>query len=162
MLFIANGTILVLNSWIGIFDFAPLAELPAITIKAIVQLLVSSMIVFKMIEATEHILDGFLNTFSRIDKKNIEIDRRIAYTSLIVVSLIGASVFIPFALSMMNLSSMIFTAVQLALLAAALILIIDILLTANTMVEKGIMKKIRYSKNKTKNFLLDMVALPKL
>jgi len=162
VLFIANGTILVLDSWVGALGFAPLAELPSITLKTIMQLVISSIIVFKMIESIEHILDGFINTFNRIDKKNIEMDRRIAYTSLIVVSLVGASVFIPFVLSMVNLSSMIFTAIQLILLAAAAVLIIDILLTANKMVERGIVKKIRYSRAKNKNFILDIVALPKL
>ena len=162
VLFIANGTILVLDSWVGALGFAPLAELPSITLKTIMQLVISSIIVFKMIESIEHILDGFINTFNRIDKKNIEMDRRIAYTSLIVVSLVGASVFIPFVLSMVNLSSMIFTAIQLILLAAAEVLIIDILLTANKMVERGIVKKIRYSRAKNKNFILDIVALPKL
>ena len=161
MLVVANGLIVVMAGSIGALSFAPIAAFSDITLKVIFQVAVSAVLLFKMIESVNHVMEGLLFTFYSIDRKNARMDRRIVYGGLGAVLLIMLSVLMPIFSNAVSMPAML-SLMQAGAVILSIVLIAEIILTAQRMVEGGIARKISYSKRKQKSFILDMVGIQRV
>ena len=161
MLAIANGIIVLLSNYIGLLMYAPIPGMGDITLKVMLHVIVSALLIFKIIESLNRIVDGFLSTFYRIDRRNFEMDQRIVYAGVGAVMLILLSVLVPFLFNAISMGAMT-GILQIGAVLLSLILIVEIMTTAHRMVEGGIARKISYSRRRQKSFILDMVGLQRI
>jgi Kef-type K+ transport system membrane component KefB len=161
MLAIANGLIAVLSDYIGLLAYAPVPGMGDITLRVILHVAVSALLIFKVIESLNRIVDGFLCTFYRIDRKNFEMDRRIVYAGVGAVMLMLLSVLVPFLFNAVSMSA-VTGILQIGAVLLSLVLVVEIITTAHRMVEGGIARKISYSRRRQKSFILDMVGLQRI
>jgi Kef-type K+ transport system membrane component KefB len=161
MLAVANGLIALLSSYVGLLAYAPISGMGDITAGVMLHVLVSALLIFKIIESLNRVVDGFLSTFYRIDRKNFEMDKRIVYAGVGAVMLILLSVLVPFLFDAVSMSAMT-GILQIGAVLLSLVLIVEIISTAHRMVEGGIARKISYSRRRQKSFILDMVGLQRI
>jgi CPA2 family monovalent cation:H+ antiporter-2 len=161
MLAVSNGIIAISAGYVGVFSFAPFSGFNDITIRVILHALVSAFLVFRIIDEAHQLVDGFLGTFYRVDRRNFEMDQRIVYGGIGAVMLILLSVLVPFLFSAMSAGA-VMGIVQLGAVLLSIILIVEIISTAHRMVEGGIGRKISYARKRQKSLLLDMVGLQRI
>jgi Kef-type K+ transport system membrane component KefB len=161
MLAVANGLIAIISGYIGVFSYAPIAGLGDITIRIILHVIVSAMLVFKIIDSVHQLIDGFLYTFYRVDRRNFEMDQRIVYGGAAAMMLVALSVLVPFVFSAISTAA-VMGLVQMGAILLSLILIVEMISTAHRMVESGIGRKIGFARRRQKSFILDMVGLQRI
>jgi hypothetical protein len=156
----SNGLITLLSGHIGELSYAPVPAFGDITIGVALHVLVSALLIFKIVDEAHQVVDGFLGTFYRVDRRNFEMDQRIVYGGIGAMMLVLLSALLPFVFSAM--SGAVMGLVQLGAVLLSIILIVEIISTAHRMVEGGIGRKISYARKRQKSLLLDMVGLQRI